>query len=465
VLKAIAFGEWTPDLAASNSPHLTIAQNVRPIANGYAPVGDFLSVAGDLGAAFVGGGAFTGSDGNTTLLAATAAKLRKYTGSWADVLSVATTKRWYFAQFGDNVCYANGGQVGSYGLITGTAAVIAGAPTNAIDIAQVKDVVMALTADSQAKWCDINNSANWTTGQAGNQPLLDGGTGVRIIGGENAIILQKNAIRRVSYTGATNTWWQFDVISREVGCMAAGSACAIGQIIFFLSERGFEMCDRQSVIPISDEKFNRWFFSNYSRADIANIWSAVDPRRNEVLWAMPGSPGIIIIYNWELKRGSYIQTNVSGLFTGLTSAISIDALDAIYGNLDAIPISLDDPSLSGGNPLLLVVNSSNVIGSLSGTNLVAKVRQENIELTPGKRSRLRNIRPVTDALSASASVNVQMRAGDAESLVSATQMGATGKMPLRANGRYFDNTLTIPAGTTWSYLQGCEYEFEPGDAR
>ena len=465
MLKAIAYGEFAPDLAASNSPHITVAQNVRPIANGYAPVGDFLSVAGDLGAAFVGGGAFIGSDGNTTLLAATSAKLRKYTGSWADVLVVATTKRWHFAQFGDNIIYANGGQLGSYGLITTTAGVIATAPTNAIDVAQVRDVVMCLTADSKAQWSDINNSTNWTTGQADTQPLLDGGPGVRIIGGEYGIILQKSAIRRVTYTGATNVWFQFDVISPEIGCMAAGSVCNTGRLIFFLSERGFELCDGESVVPISEEKFNRWFFSTYSRADIANIWSAIDPRRNEVLWAMPGSPGIIVIYNWELKRASYIQTNVSGLFTGLTSAISIDALDAIYGNLDAIPISLDDPSLSGGNPLLLVVNSSNVIGSLSGTNMAATIKQENIELTPGKRSRLRNIRPVTDATSATASVNVQMRAGDAESLVSATQMVATGKMPLRANGRYFDNTLTIPAGTSWTYLQGCEYEFEPGDAR
>jgi hypothetical protein len=58
-----------------------------------------------------------------------------------------------------------------------------------------------------------------------------------------------------------------------------------------------------------------------------------------------------------------------------------------------------------------------------------------------------------------------MRAGDAESIVSAASMRSNGKMPIRANGRYVNLALTIPAGETWSYVQGCEYEFEAGDGR
>src|SRR5262249_51143212 len=148
--------------------------------------------------------------------------------------------------------------------------------------------------------------------------------------------------------------------------------------------------------PIADEKLNRWFFGTFSRSDIANIWAAADTRRNEVLWAMPGNPGLILLYNWVLKRWSYLVLSVSWLLHGRTSAVLIDALDEIYGNRDAIPLSLDDPSCAGGNPLVLLVNSSNVIGSLSGTALAATIGQRNIELTPGKRSRVRTIRPVTD---------------------------------------------------------------------
>jgi hypothetical protein len=467
VLKEIPFGEFTPDIAPSHSNALTEAKNVLPIANGFAPVGAFQAVTSSLGGSFKGGGAFIGSDGNSTLLSATGAGLRKYSGSWSDVSAIATTARWYLAQFGDNIVYANGGQLGRYELIAGTASDLADAPANAIDVATVKDFVMCLTADSQVVWSAFNDCTGWTSGtnQSDFQPLLDGGTGVRIVGGEYAIVLQKNTIRRVTYVGPPVVF-QFDVISPEVGCMAAGSVANVGRLIFFVSERGFEMCDGETVTPIGDEKVNRWFFSRHSREDIANIWSAVSPRLSVVYWAMPGTPGRIIAYNWVLQRWSTIETDVTGLLAGRTSNVSIDSLDALYpSGLDSIPVSLDDPSLAGGNPLLLVVDGSSRLGSLSGAPRQASGVQKNIELTPGRRSRVRSVRMVSDASAASVSLNAKLNAGDGENLVSASSMRGNGKMPIRANGRYFDTHWSIPAGAQWSYVTGCEYEFEPGDAR
>src|SRR6185369_15289408 len=110
--------------------------------------------------------------------------------------------------------------------------------------------------------------------QSDFQPLLDGGPFVRIVGGEYAIVLQKNTIRRVTYVGPP-VIFQFDVISPEVGCLAAGSVANVGRLIFFLSERGFEMCDGETVTPIADEKINRWFFLRFSRSDIGNMWAAI----------------------------------------------------------------------------------------------------------------------------------------------------------------------------------------------
>ena len=467
MLKEIPFGEFTPDLAPSHSPHLVMAKNARVLANGYSPVGSFGTVATTLGAAFQGGGSFIGSDGNSTLLAATAAKLRKYSGSWSDVSSIVTTARWHFAQFGGNVVYANGGQLGAYDLGAGTAGDLTDAPDNAIDVATVRDFVMVLTDDSQVVWSGFNDCTSWTPGtdQSDVQPLLDGGTGVRIVGGEYAIILQKNCIRRVSYNGVPDVWFQLDVINPEVGCMAAGSVCNMGRLIGFLSERGFELCDGENVIPIGDTKVNEWFFSTYSRSDIANIWSAADPRRNEFIWLMPGNPGRALVFNITLKRWYLLEAALTGVLTGQTSSISVDALDGIYGDLDSIPISLDDPSLQGGNPLLLYVNDEYAFGGLSEDPLEAEWQQKNIELAPGRRARVRAIRPVTDATNASVSVSPKMRAGDGVDSVSAASMRSNGKMPIRANGRYLDVTTIIPAGEAWTYAQANEYEFEIGDAR
>jgi hypothetical protein len=466
MLKDVPFPEWGPDNAETGQ-FLAVAKNVVPTANGYAPVGAFQSITGSVGAAVVGAGSFASSTGSYTLLAATSAKLRKYDTSWSDVLTVTTAARWYFAQFGDNICYANGGALGRYQLGAGTAAAISGAPSNAIDVATVRDFVMCLTADNQAVWSAFNDCTGWTAGtnQSDFQPLLDGGPAQRIIGGEYAIILQKNAIRRVTYVSPP-VIFQFDVISPEVGCMAPGSVANVGRLIFFLSERGFEMSDGESVTPIADEKFNRWFFSSYSRSDIANMWAAINPRAPEVYWVMPGTPGLAIVYNWVLKKASTIEVDVTAIFSGLTSATSLEAVDTLYpSGIDSVPVSLDDASLSGGNPVLMVVDGSNNVGSLTGSPLQASVGLRNIELTPGRRSRLRNLRPDTDATTASAALIARMRSGDTGTEASTGSMRTNGNLPVRANGRYFDSTLTIPSGTAWTYLQGCEYEFESGDAR
>jgi hypothetical protein len=465
VLKTYALPELTPDLAGNV---LTKAVNVRAIGNGYAPIGAPQGVTTALPAAFNGGGAFIDSDGNSTLLAATATDVYKYGSGWTSVLAAAANQVVRFAQYGDNVLIANGGTAKSYDLTAGTVSTPTDAPS-LIDVAQARDFVMGITTDNALQWCQFNNSSVWTTGanQADRQPSLWGQL-KRVVGGEYIIAITDRAVVRGTYVGVEgglSIIWQFDEISAETGCMASGSVCNVGRLIFFLSERGFMLCDGNEVVPIGDEKFNRWFFKTYSRAQIADIWGAIDPRHSLVMWAMPGTPGRIIAYNWVLKRGTVVEIDVAGMFTGYTSGIPLDALDAIYGDLDSIPISLDDPSLAGGNPLLLIADSSNVLNALTGANLEAKFRYENIEPVPGRRARISQVRLISDANHASATIDARMKPGDAENVKTASSMRSNGKMPIRSNGRYNTLEITIPAGEDWSFIQGCELEFEPGDGR
>jgi hypothetical protein len=467
VLKQYPIPEWTPDLAGNV---LTKAVNVRAIGNGYAPVEAPQAVTTALPEVMSGGGAFIDSTGAATLLITTLNYWLTYGGSsWTTVITPSVTQlQSRLAQFGDNVLVANGATLGAYHLLTGTVT----NPTDGvplIDVAQARDFVMGITTDNALQWSQFNDCMTWTTGtnQADKQPSLWGQL-KRIIGGEYIIAITDRAVVRGTYVGVEgglDIIWQFDEISAEIGCMAAGSVCNVGRLIFFLSERGFMMCDGNEVLPIADEKFNRWFFATYSRAEIANIWSAIDPRHSLVMWAMPGTPGRILAYNWVLKRGSVVEVDVTGMFTGYTAGISLDALDAIYGDLDSIPISLDDPSLAGGNPILLIADSSNVLNALTGDNLEAKFRYEDIEPVPGRRARISQVRLISDTNSATATIDARMKPGDAESVKTASSMRGNGKMPVRSNGRYNTLEVTIPEATEWSFIQGCELEFEAGDGR
>lgn len=463
MLAVYEFPAWEPDKLTPGT--LADAKNVLPIATGYAPSREFDAITVSLEEDFSGGGAFIDSTGVSTLLAATPTALKKYASGWNTITTVSTSDRWNFAQFGDNVLCANGGPLRSVNLVSGTDSVPTDAP-EAKDCAQVRDFVFALTTDNKWRWCQFNNSSNWTIGenQADEQPILSG-FGVAIIGGEYAIGLRTTGIDRISYVGG-DVIFQFDEISAEIGCITKSSVANTGKLVFFWSERGPMICDGQTVVPIAEEKWVAWFFSRFSRQDMEGMWTAIDPRKSVVKWAMPGTPGLIVNYNWQLQRASYEVRDVAAIFTGYTSYTSLEELDALYpSGLDSIDVSLDSPLFSGGAPLLLVVNADNQIGSLTGSNLEATFRVTGIEPTPGRRSRIRNLRPITDATSASATVVAKMRQGDTESSVSTSSMRTNGKLPIRCNGRYNDVTLTIPAGEAWTQAQGVECEFEAGDGR
>jgi hypothetical protein len=471
--KAYAFGEWTPDLSGNV---LTRANNVLVIGNGYRPVKDRQAITTTLGGAFLGGGSFVASDHTSWLLAArddlgvNMAVDRWDGAAWINVYTWPLSGRMKTAQFGDNIVFCNG-TLGIYvhDMITDTPVGVTDGPTGCIDVAAVRDFVMVLTDDNYIQWCQFNDVSTWTLGvnQADRQPSL-WGTVRKVVGGEYGIILTDKSVVRATYVGVEgglDIIFQFDEISQEVGVMAESSVCNVGRLIFFLSERGFMMCDGQEVTPIADEKFNRWFFETYSRSDIANIWSAIDPRNSLALWAMPGTPGKIIAYNWVLKRASVIEIDVNGLLSGYSTGVPLDSLDAVYGDLDSVSVSLDDPSLQGGNPVLMLACSDDTLYALTGDNLEATLRLDNIEPTPGRRSRIRAVRLISDANSASATIDARMRIGDAEGVKAASTMRTNGKMPIRANGRYNTLEVTIPAGADWSFIQGCEIESEAGDGR
>jgi hypothetical protein len=146
--------------------------------------------------------------------------------------------------------------------------------------------------------------------------------------------------------------------------------------------------------------------------------------------------------------------------------VSIDGLDALYpGGIDDVPGSLDDPVFAGGNPLLLVANSASEIGSLAGPNMEARFVLPNVEPVQGQRTRVRSVRPVTDALNVGVVLNARARAGDAENLRTASSARANGEMPVRANGRYLETRVTVAAGESWSFMQGVEMFCEAAGVR
>lgn len=467
MIKRFPFGPLEPDKPLS----LSRAYNAFPAANGYRPVKSPVSFAGPL-AGIINGAAYVSSDGISSTLGGTGTNLYRYNGtSWSNLLGGLSASAWRFAQFGDLVVGVTGGAPVKYDLTAGTAALLGGSPPVSDLVATVRDQLFLAgdpTARNTLAISGYNDAEGWAAGtnQCLYVPFPNGGDIMGIAGGETGIILQRNSVRRATYNGDGITWWTFDEIASDIGCMAKGSVAREGNLVFFLSEEGFKVTDRNEVRPIGQEKIDREFFSLYSRDDIKNMTSAVDPRTTTVMWAIRGTPGRIWCYDWTLGEWSTIDTSLRAIFSGFTSSLSLEAIDALYpGGIDTVPISLDSDEFAGGNPILIVVDNNGIVNTLAGPNMAATFAFKPTEIGDGMRARIRGARVVSDAVQGTVTVDARARAGDAASTRTSGSIRDNGRVPLRANGRHVGMQVDIPAGAVWTYALGLDVEFEPAGGR
>jgi hypothetical protein len=251
------------------------------------------------------------------------------------------TYRWQFLQFGNYALATNGANKVQYYDINASSYfgdLAATAPV-AKYVTAVRDFVVcanigAGTYPSRVQWSDINDPTDWTAGAASQsdyQDLPDGGDITGIVGGEFGIVFLEKAIVRMSYIGSP-LFFQFDTISRNVGCIEGGSIAQYGGIAYFLSDDGFYSCNGQQITAIGSEKVDRYFFNNANIGDIDSISAAVDPERNLVIWnyTTVSGPRGLLIYNFETQKWCEADTDVDYLSTLATSGVSLEGIDTAY---------------------------------------------------------------------------------------------------------------------------------------
>lgn len=207
-------------------------------------------------------------------------------------------------------------------------------------LAVVRDFVVAanlVDTPNKLYWSDINDETNWESGAASQsdfQIIADGGTIQGITGGEFGIILLEKAIYRMQYIGSPY-FFQFDAISRNIGCPEGNSVINSNGITYFLSDDGFYMCDGRNVTPIGAEKIDKYFYSNFNVTLSETMSAAVDPARKIVIWNYPTVDGgrELLIYHWQLQKWTRADTITDYLAQNSVAASSgttLEGLDSAY---------------------------------------------------------------------------------------------------------------------------------------
>jgi hypothetical protein len=373
-------GPYRPDQPSFLNEGLLQADGCYKIANGYAPIPQFSALQnGALGSVPIGGAAYRYT-GSPYIFVGNATNIYTYSASgFTSVQSGLTTTAvngLRFCPYGKYMLATNGTDPikqfdpGSPSAMT----TLSGSAPTARYLAVVRGFLIAGYAGGNSlrvQWSDTGAPATWTTGgasQAGQFDMPSGGDITGVVGGEYGLVFQEQRILRMSYTG-DSAIWQFDEVVTDIGCTIAKSMATVGKISFFYSNRGFMAFDGATLTPIGTEKVDRTFQAMLDRNYIDNVSAVIDPVKSLYIITIPSSnpPTSALVYNYVEKEWTTAPITSPLMFSALSLSIPLESLDALYGNLDAMPVSLDSNALRGGYPAMFLFNGSNALAQLSGS--------------------------------------------------------------------------------------------------
>lgn len=479
----IPFGEYTPDLPPYLNTGTTTAKNVIPYGNNYQQfLGPSVYSSNALNTACKGAVRGRSPAGVSFNFAGSATKLYSLvSGAFADVsiaanYTTAADDVWEFTQWGSQILATNySNPIQTYTM--GTSALFAnlgGTPPKARHIAVVRDfVVTANTNDSdgvlpyRVRWCALGNEADWTVSavtQADYQNLDGpGGWCQKVIGGEFGIIFQERAIWRMTYVGSPAIF-QFDQVEASRGTPAPGSVIKIGNFVFYLGIDGFYIFDGQQSVPIGASRVDKTFYADVDLNYLNNITAAVDPAKQIIYLAYPGSGNTggrcnkMLMYNYtpnSTKRWSYAETETEFIYLSASEGYTLDSLDTISTNLDNLQFSLDSRVWTGNSNNLSGFNSSHKLVTFTGSALDATIETGEATLHENHRTQVSKVRPAIDG---SGTITLQMGTRNtlAESVTwgSSTSLTTSGDAPVRTNARFHRGRVNISGG--FNYAQGVE---------
>src|SRR5210317_1020921 len=469
----IQFEEWLPDQPSVTS--LRDAKNVYPTSVGYAPFNnavDFSQAASEnINSVF---GAKYGDE--VAIFAGGASKLFKLDATDLSVDDVSTSggysgSTWNFTQFGKVVIGANNQsklQSWTIGASSAFADLDANAPI-AKYVTVVRDFVVSANLNAsvdtnKVQWSDINDETNWvsgTTSQSDYQIVPDGGNITGLTGGEIGLVFLEKSIVRMTYAGSP-LFFQFDVISRGLGCINGNSIAQYGATSFFLSDDGFYQCDGQTVTGIGTEKVDRYFYNDADLTELDTMSAAVDPIKKLVVWNYANVDGgrSIIIYNWQLSKWSRAITETTSVGNAATTGTTLEGLSLLYPNLDNMPASLDDRLWIGGKFLFAGTKNDKIV-TFTGSTYNSELITPDLEV--GYNSVATLVRPQIDNGSATIKVASRRELDDNIQFGSSVSTSSEGRASVRSAGRYHRFSVS-PTGN-WTNAISIDVDLKPQGSR
>lgn len=490
----LPLGEWLPDLPYYENPGLVEARNCIPIDKHYTDYNVLATSDDALTDRVIGAFAATDTGGDSFIYAGIDSDLYLKAGSsYTDLggtFNTATTGYWRFTQFDTVVVatnFADTPQAITAGAATTAALATSGTAPKGRQVGVINRFVMIGDTDyggslipHRVQWSALGNARDWPTPntsdartkQSGEQilPAIHGAV-TAIAGGEfYGLVFQQRAISRLTYVGG-DVVFQVQAYELTRGCWFPQSMVQVGQVCYYIAADGFYATDGQTVRPIGNGKVDKYFLADCDQTYLERVTAAIDYQTKCVLWCYPnfsatnGGPNRLIIYNWAEDRWSRAEDTMEMLFPSLSEGVTLEELDAIYGNLDAIPLSLDSPVFQGGVNTVMAFGTDHRLGTFSGSASVARFETAEFDMNPMGYIFLRGVRPRITGNPTAVTVAVAGRDNqDNESRSFGTAVSRTtrtGLCDFRDNVKFGSLRLEITGG--FERALGLDIDAEPSD--
>lgn len=407
-----SFGEWLPD-QPEQGDHLTVARNVLPLVSGYAPYRPLdtsgATLPGTPGVvsnafyAFSGGlGSVYAYSGSNNIIYESASGTSPFTarGTASGIV--------VFSQY-ENLALAVGntyllskhtlGSTSNFSTLSAATLPFAesiGVVNQFIVIGNLTDG--GVSRPNTVRWNSIDQPANWPApnsataiaSQAGEQDLHSEFGDIKAIHGtdQHAIILQRNAVTRMTYVGPPAVF-QFDVIDKTSGSYFERGSCQVGGIVYFISDQGLCRTDGVTVERVGKGKVDKFF------------WDSVYLGNQNVL-----------NMGYEVSSGLlYIAYNTESLSTDCDRLLIYNPANDrfTYANQDLEMLLTQTPEFGVGGALMAFgAQGNSIIGKLQGTAGSATIETGDIEINPGGRAYVDGVKPNVESSSTAPAVTVRV---------------------------------------------------------
>ncbi len=485
----LEFESFEPDRAPLGSPGSPTLTNGVPVPDGFGPQADFSAdTSTALDGRARGLSAAQNSEGVVFVHAGDDKKLY-YINAAAEVSNVSKSGGYDGADDGgweftlDNLTViATNYEDAIQSFTLGTSTLFADHITSTnkpkarhIDIVRDQFLVMANTNDttdgvkpSRVWWSAAGDTTDADPDAAtlcDFQDVKGAGWAQKVVGGvEYGLVFFENAIERMDFVGGGEIF-SFNRIDRKRGTEIPGSVIAQGRRVFYHSPEGFMMTEGTGEsIPIGHGRVDKWFDDQFDLQYRSRVTAAIDPLRKLVYWGFPGTgssggtPNILAIYNYVEDKWGEAEITHEILLRSMTQGLTLDGLDTISTDLDALAFSLDSRAWSGGTFKLAGFNTSNLYGFFDGANLAATLTTGEKMLNPGYFTRTTGMLPMVDAAASNitGAIGGRNRTVDSVSFDTAQSLNTDGIIPANNSSRYVRGRMIVAAGASWNHAQGLE---------